>query len=359
MTNKPVPKPYVMNVPAYVPGKHKIGGKNDAIVLSSNENPLGCSDRVAHSIQHVDFHRYPDAGAHILCENIAHIHGLDPSRIVCGAGSDEILQLLVLSYAGEGDEVIYTQYGFLMYPIQTQIAGATPVQVPETNYTVNVDAILLAITNNTTMIMIANPANPTGTAIAQTELIRLIQNTPSHIMIVLDGAYVEYCTWDAYTDGANLVDIYPNVVMTRTFSKAYGLASIRLGWAYAQSDVIQVLHRTRSPFNITSLTQAIGTIAVQDQDFIQKSVVHNTKWRQVLSDIFVQKGCRVPLSYTNFILVLFDTDIKAQHALKVFQKNGILVRSVTGYGIDNGLRITIGTESENNRIINALQGIHF
>ena len=359
MCDKPIPKPYVMGVPAYVSGKHSINGDKNVIILSSNENPLGCSDKVAPSLQNIAFHRYPDAGATALCETIGHIHTLAPSRILCGAGSHEVLQLLVLAYAGEGDEVIYTQYGFLMYPIQTQIVGATPVQVPETDYTVDIDAILSALTHTTKMIMIANPANPTGTAIPRSELVRLIENTPSHIMIVLDGAYVEYCTWDAYTDGADLVDIYPNVVMTRTFSKAYGLASIRLGWCYAHPEVIDVLHRVRGPFNVTSLTQTAGIVAVQDQQFIEKSVAHNRTWRPVLSDMFIQKGCEVPISHTNFILVLFKTESGAQRALITFERHGILVRSVSAYGMANGLRITIGTEEENRRIMRLLQEMEF
>ncbi len=351
----PLPKSYIMGVPAYVAGKHSIGGMDDVIVLSSNENPLGCSDKVAPSLQNIALHRYPDGGATALCKNIATVHGLDAHRIMCGAGSDEVLQLLLLSYAGQGDEVIYTQYGFLMYPIHTQIAGATPVQVPETDYTVNVDAILAAITDTTKVIVLANPANPTGTAIARAALIRLVENTPPHIMIVLDGAYVEYCDWDKYTDGVDLVDRYKNVVMVRTFSKAYGLAAIRLGWCYAPPEVIEVLHRARGPFNVTSLTQIAGTVAVQDQHFIKKSVAHNAQWRKVLTDVFTQKGCRVPRSYTNFILVLFATEKLAKNALAVLESHRILVRSVDAYGIANGLRITIGTECENTRIIDAVQ----
>ena len=352
---KPTAKPHIMDIPPYIPGKHSIASRDDVVILSSNENPMGCSPLVAHCLANMAYHRYPNGGSNRLISAIAKIHALDSSRIICGAGSDEILQILTLAYVGTGDEVIYTQHGFLMYPIQTRIAGGTPVQVPETNYTVNVDNILKGITVHTKMIMLANPANPTGTVISRGEIIRLIENTPPHILIVLDGAYAEYCTQDVYADGGDLVNMYQNVVMTRTFSKVYGLASVRLGWGYAHSDIIDTLHRVRGPFNVNSFAQTAGISAVNDQKFIADCVLHNTKWRTILRESFIQKGCVVPKSHTNFILVVLPTQRHAQNLIQLFENNGILVRSVAGYGILGGVRITIGTESENQKILTVLQ----
>ena len=359
MKNKPEPKAGIMQSPPYVAGSHSIEGFDTVDVLSANENPLGFSDKVVPAIKDLSFNRYPDGGSSDLRNAIAKVHGLNADNIVCGNGSDELLQLLVHSYAGAGDEVLFTEYSFLIYKIATLTAGATPVEVAEVDYTVNVDNILAGITDKTKIIMLANPANPTGTMLPNSEIVRLIENTPKNILIVVDCAYAEYCESGDYGNPAELAEKFDNVVMTRTFSKIYGMAGFRLGWCYGSGEIVDVLNRVRGVFNISSLSQSAGVEAVNDTEFVKKSVAHNSTWLTTLTDLFRQKGFVVPDSNTNFIMVDFGDKELAHKFYKHLKSNGIIVRGLVGYKLPNALRITIGSEKENKRLIEAISGFEF
>ncbi|MGB1361105.1 MAG: histidinol-phosphate transaminase [Alphaproteobacteria bacterium] len=354
MTNKLKAKSGIEKSPPYIPGAHSIDGVDKVYVLSANENPLGTSADVKTAIDNIEYNRYPDGGASALRNEIANIYNVNANNIVCGNGSDELLHLLVHSFASTGDEVLFSQYAFLVYKIATLTAGATPVVVGETDYTVDVDKLLAGITDKTKIIMLANPANPTGTMLPESEIVRLIENTPDNILIVIDCAYAEYCTDTNYGNPAKLVEKYNNVVMTRTFSKIYGLAGFRLGWCYAPDYVVDILNRIRGPFNVSSLAQIAGAKAVKDTQFVKKSVEHNSKWLNTLTDSFKQKGFVVPDSKTNFILVDFGSEEKADAVYKEFLKDGLIVRAVKAYDLPSCIRITIGNDDECKRIIDSI-----
>ena len=273
----PTPRPGIMEISPYVGGRSTADGHTNTIKLSSNESALGPSPKAQAAYRELagTLHRYPDGGATDLRTALGALHGIDPERIVCGNGSDELLQLLAQAYAGPGDEVIYCRHGFLVYPLATLAVGATPVVVPEVDYTADVDAILSRVTERTRIVFLANPNNPTGTYIPRGELRRLWGGLPEHVILVVDSAYAEFVTAGDYDPGLDLAGMAPNVVMTRTFSKAYGLAALRLGWAYAPPAIIDVLHRIRGPFNANAAALAAALAALEDQDHIVRSCRHN------------------------------------------------------------------------------------
>jgi len=302
-------------------------------------------------------YRYPDGGATALVEAIGAAHGLDPARIVCGAGSDELLQLLARGYAGPGDEVIFTTHGFLVYPIATRAVGATPVVAPEKNLTADIDAILRCVTPRTRMVFLANPNNPTGTYVPLEELRRLRAGLPASVLLVLDAAYAEFVGARDYRPGVELVDAGDNVVMTRTFSKIYGLAALRLGWAYCPPSVADVLHRIRGPFNVGTPAQLAGIEAVRDAAHIAKVRAQNDRWLARLPAALRQRGLTVTPSVANFVLVHFPPDDprrNAKAAEAFLQSRGIIVRNVESYGLPDCLRITIGLDHEMEAVMDAL-----
>ncbi|MBT3306444.1 MAG: histidinol-phosphate transaminase, partial [Alphaproteobacteria bacterium] len=322
------------------------------------EGALGPSPKAVQAYRQAGetLHRYPDGGSADLREALGKANGIDANRIVCGSGSDELLDLLARAYAGPGDEVLFTEHGFLMYPIATKGVGATPVVVPETNLTADVDAILKRVTDNTRIIFLANPNNPTGTYLSDAEVRRLHAGLPSGVLLVIDAAYAEYVELDDYTAGAELVDEFDNVVMTRTFSKLYALGGARLGWAYCPEAVADVLNRLRGPFNVNSAAQAAGLAALADTDFADKVRAHTRKWydwtRQQLGGL----GLEVPSKVGNFLLVRFpgDDEHNAGAANEFLKSRGIIVRLMAGYGLPDCLRITIGQENEMRALIDAL-----
>ena len=275
-SNGPAPRPGILDIAPYVGGEHA-----GHIRLASNEGALGPSPRAMEAYQRVagELHRYPDGGSKDLRNAIAKRFGLDAERIVCGAGSDELISLLIRAYAGPGDEVLYPEHGFLMYPIGAKSVGATPVKAPETNLTTDVDHLLAHVTPRTKLVFVANPNNPTGTYITAEEMARLHAGLPSNVVLVIDAAYAEYMNSNDYSAGQELVDRHPNVVMTRTFSKIFALGSLRLGWAYCPAGIADVLNRVRGPFNVSAAAQAAGVAAVEDAEFLERSRTHNEQWR--------------------------------------------------------------------------------
>lgn len=347
-------KPGIMDIQLYVSGESSLGGRGDVLKLSSNENPLGCSDaaKAAFAAAATKLNRYPSTDHADLRQAIAGVHGLDPDRIICGVGSDEVLQFVTHAFAGHGDEVITTEHGFSMYPILARMVGATPVTVPETDRHIDVDAILAAANERTRIVFVANPANPTGTMLTGDEVERLCTGLPGHIILVLDGAYAEFV--DGYDGGASLVDRHPNVVMTRTFSKIHGLGGLRIGWGYAQRGVIDVLNRIRQPFNLSSAQLATAGAAIRDTDFTAHCATENAYWREWMRNALVQMGVGCDESFANFLLARFSSPDEAAAADTALRDSGIIVRRVASYSLPEALRITVGDEAGCRRVIDCL-----
>lgn len=358
----PAPKPWIMGIAPYIPGRSTTDDGRKVVKLSSNENPLGTSQKArdAFLTAATSLERYPDAGATELRETLAAIHGLDPARIIYGNGSDEVLHLAAGAFAGPGDEVIYVRYGFAVYDIAIRRVGATPVVAPDRDYATDVDAILDRVTDRTTIVYVANPNNPTGTYTAREEIARLHVGLPAHVLLVLDHAYAEYIVGDAADGGMELAETAPNVLVTRTFSKMYGLAAERIGWGYASEAIIQAMHRIRLPFSITIAGTAAAVAALGDTEFVDHARDHNTQWRAWFADEIGKlgnAGLRAVPSQANFVLVLFEGDLTAEAAYKGLMDAGYIVRWLPGQGLPHGLRITIGTEDETRGVLAALRAL--
>ncbi|GAB4259369.1 MAG: histidinol-phosphate transaminase [Pararhodobacter sp.] len=343
-----------MEIALYVSGESTLVGKAEVLKLSSNENPHGPSPaaKAAFAAAAGALHRYPSTDHAALRRAIGEVHGLDPDRIICGVGSDEVLQFITQCYAGPGDEVITTEHGFSMYPILAHAAGAVPVEVPERARVVDVDAILGAVTARTRIVFIANPANPTGTMLGGGELRRLAAGLPAHVILVHDGAYTEFA--DGFDGGAALVDEFPNVVMTRTFSKIYGLGGLRIGWGYARREIIDVLNRVRQPFNLSEAQMAAAEAAVRDVAYTRWCAEENATWRKWLRNALMQMGVGCDESFANFVLARFDSADEAAACDVALKAEGIIVRRVAGYKIPEGLRITVGDEAACRRVVEVI-----
>ena len=354
----PRPQPGILDIAPYVPGESKAEDARRVIKLSSNESAIGPSPKAkaAYAALADQLHRYPDGAAAELRQAIGEFHGLDPNRIVCGSGSDELINLLIHAYAGPGDEVLYSAHGFLMYPIGALSAGATPVKAAEPDYVASVDALLAAVTPRTRMVFLANPNNPTGTYVTADEVRRLRAGLPAEVMLVLDSAYAEYVVRNDYSAGIDMVDAGENVVMTRTFSKIYGLAALRLGWAYCPQAVADVLNRVRGPFNVTLPAQAAGIAALRDVAHTDAARSHNDIWLPWLTAELERLGLKTLPSVGNFVSVRFPADgpKNAREALAFLKGRGILPRAIAAYGMGDFLRFTIGLEEENRAVAEAL-----
>jgi histidinol-phosphate aminotransferase len=354
----PQPQPGILDISPYVPGESEIKGGLKPIKLSSNETPLGPSPHAiaAYKAMADELDRYPDGGATALRAAIARHYGLDAGRIVCGCGSDELINLIAHAYAGPGDEVVYSAHGFLMYKIATLSSGAKPVPVPENSLTADVDAMLAAVTPRTRLVFLANPNNPTGTYIPHGEVRRLHAGLPSDTLLVIDAAYSEYVRRNDYEAGLELVATTSNTVMTRTFSKIYGLAALRLGWAYCPAAVADVLNRVRGPFNVTAPAIAAGVAALADTAHTDRAVAHNDKWLPWVTAEVEKLGIKVTPSIGNFVLMHFPAakGKDASSADEHLKSRGIILRRVAAYGLPNCLRMTIGTEADNRAVVAAL-----
>jgi histidinol-phosphate aminotransferase len=352
---KPVPKEGILDMPAYVGGRDAVKGVANPHKMSANENPLGASPAARAALEEAfDPSVYPDGHATALREALAKLNRLNDENIVCGNGSDEILQLLTQAYLGPGDEVLHTEHAFLIYKLASRAAGARPIAVGERALTANVDALLGAVTPATRMVFLANPNNPTGTMLERDEIMRLHAGLGGDTILVLDGAYAEYCDPQNYPAGFDLVEQHDNVVTTRTFSKAYGLAALRLGWGYCPPDIANVLNRLRGPFNINQPAIAAGLAALDDQGHIEASHAHNAQWREWLVQQLGGIGFSVRPSFANFILVEFDSDKQASAAEVFLSARGVIPRGLTAYGLPHALRLSIGTEAGNRAAFAAL-----
>lgn len=356
--NAPVPNAGILGIEAYVPGESAVPGGLTPIKLSSNESPLGASPKAiaAYRAEAASLERYPDGSATGLRQAIGRAFGLNPDRIVCGTGSDELLNLLAHAYLGPGDEAIFTEHGFLVYRIVIQGNGATPVVAPEKDLRTDVDAILARVTPRTKIVFVANPNNPTGTYLPFDEIRRMRQALPGHVLLVLDAAYAEYVKRNDYEAGIELVATTENTVMTRTFSKIYGLAALRLGWVYCPAGIADVLNRIRGPFNVTAPAIAAGIAAMADRAHIDTAVAHNETWLPWMTAELEKIGLTVTPSVGNFILVHFPhgTPRNADAADAFLKTRAIILRKMGAYGLPGALRLTIGTEAENRATLAAL-----
>ena len=356
--NQPSPNPGVMGIAAYVPGRSKAAPGVKLYKLSSNETPLGPGAKAKQAYLTIaeKLEDYPDGASTDLREAIASVHGLNPANIVCGNGSDDLLHLLAQAYLGPGDEAIHTEHGFLVYPIATMAAGAKPVVAPEKNYTADVDAILARVSGRTKLVFLANPNNPTGTYLPFEEVRRLHAGLPANVLLVLDAAYAEYVRRNDYEAGIELVSSASNVVMTRTFSKIYGLAALRVGWCYGPAHVVDVLNRVRGPFNVNAAAIAAGIAAIGDRAHVEKAMAHNEQWLAWTSEEIEKLDLRVTPSVGNFILIHFPDEEgkRAADADSYLVERGYVLRQVGAYGLPNALRMTIGSEKANRGVVAAL-----
>lgn len=358
---QPVAKPWINAIHAYTPGKAKSDDGRILIKLSANENPLGCSPdaTAAMADARATLARYPDPASTALREALGKAYDLDAHRIVCGTGSDELLNLIAAGYAGAGDEIIYVRYGFSVYDIAARKCAATVVVAPDKHYGTDVDALLALVTEKTRVVFVANPNNPTGTWTEDGEIMRLHAGLPADCVLVLDQAYGEYLEEDGPA-AFDLARKHANVLVTRTFSKIYGLAAERIGWAYGQPGLIETLNRIRAPFNVTSAGQAAAIAALSDSDFLAHSRKHNSEWRDWMAAEIAalsNHGLKVIPSRANFLMVMFEGAVSAETAYKALMDEGYIVRWLPGQGLATGLRITIGSEEENRGLMTALRNI--
>ena len=360
----PTPKPGILDISPYVGGRASVAGVAKAIKLSSNESPLGPSPKALAALEDAkaSLALYPEGSGRLLREAIAEVHGLDPARIVTsGDGSDALLTMLANAYLRPGDECIFSEHAFLVYKIATLANSAVPVIVPEktTNSAIKVDveAMLAAVTPKTRMVYIANPNNPTGSYLTREEMARLHAGLPGHVLLVIDAAYSEYVTAKDYECGMEMAVRHPNVVMTRTFSKLYGLAGLRIGWMYASPDVCDVINRIRGPFNTALMQQLVGAAAVRDRDHFWLAVKHNNQWLPWITAEIRKTGLRVDDSMANFVLIHFaaEGEKTAAKADAFLNQHGVILRPVGNYGLPNCLRMTVGTEEQNRLAVSLLQ----
>ena len=362
--NAPRPNPWISAINAYVPGSSKGAGGRPAVKLSSNENPWGASPLATEALIKAASasNRYPDGTAAALRARIAALHGLDPDRIVCGTGSDEILQLLPLIYCKPGDSVVYVRHGFMVYPIAAQRAGAVPLAAPDRAYTADVDQLLQTVRDDTRIIFIANPNNPTGTMIPADEMARLHAGLRPDILLVVDQAYAEYLDSPDPDGGLALAAKHENVLVTRTFSKIYGLGGLRVGWATGHPDIIRELNRVRTPFPISVPALAAAEAALDDQAFVARCRQWNREQRQRLEQAihaFDNKGLKAVPSAANFLLLACPEEgpLSAERLQARLLEAGYVTRWLPGQGLPHALRISIGTAEETSGLIEALEAI--
>jgi histidinol-phosphate aminotransferase len=355
---RPVPRPEILAIEAYVPGKSAVAGIDKVHKLSSNESPLGASPKAiaAFRASASGLALYPDGSASMLREAIGRRFGLEQSRIICGNGSDELLALLAHAYLRPGDEGLYTEYGFLEYPICIRAAGGAPIVAKETNKTASVDALLAKASARTKIVYVANPNNPTGTYLSYSEVKRLHAGLPADCLLVIDAAYAEYVTRNDYSAGIELAATSENVVVTRTFSKIHGLANLRMGWAYGPQHVLDALNRVRGPFNLNGPAIAAGVASLADTAHMEAAIEHNERWLPWLADSISSLGIEVTPSVANFLLLGFNAAAgrSAASADVFLSAHGFILRAMRAYGLPNCLRLTVGDEEANRGVVAAL-----
>ena len=349
-SNRPEAKPWIMGIHAYVPGVARAKDGRQLVKLSANENPLGTSEAaLAARSAAPSPSQYPDPDAVALRKKIGELHEIDPARIVCGTGSDELLNLAAQGFAGPGDEVLFSRFSFSVYDIAARRCGATPIEAEDNDYAADVDALLSSVSERTRVVFLANPNNPTGTYLPAGEVARLHAGLPSDVLLVIDQAYAEYLADGEDDGGLALAAAHDNVLVTRTFSKIYGLAGERIGWATGAPHLIDVLNRIRGPFNVTQSGQAAAIAALGDQEFVERSREHNARELRRFTETIEalgNHGLRPVPSKANFLFVLFEGEVSAEVALAALTEGGYAVRHIPSQGLDHALRITIGAAKD-------------
>lgn len=361
MARVPLPKPWIEAIHAYVPGKSVGADGKPLVKLSANENPLGSSPAALAARADAQApSRYPDPGSNALRAAIGALGGISPDRIVMGTGSDELLNLIVQGYAGPGDEVLFSRHSFAVYEIAARRCGAEPVIAPDADFGCDVDALLALVSPRTRVVFLANPNNPTGSYLPRGEVARLHAALPADVVLVIDQAYAEYVAPEDDDRALELAAEHANVLVTRTFSKIYGLAGERVGWATGAPGLIETLNRIRGPFNVTNTAQAAALAALADQDFVVRSREHNRAVRARFAasiEALGNHGLRPLPSEANFVLVLFEGRLKAGQAYDGLAEAGFIVRWMPGHGLPDALRITIGTADEMDRVAAVLRDL--
>lgn len=327
-------------------------GLTNIIKLASNENPLGPAIDYRTCIANID--QYPDYTTHPLTQTIATKHNVATHQIILGNGSDELLQIAALACIEPGDEILSSECTFSEYKFVAQITGANYITAPMLNNAYNVTAMIDRITDRTKIIFIANPNNPTGTHINQSDVETLLKATPDKTLVVLDEAYAEYVTASDYPNSLELIKQYPNLMITRTFSKIYGLAALRVGYGIAQEHIVQNLHKVRQPFNVNGLALECAYKSLQTDDFVNQSLRVNEEGKQYLLDELTNIDCQIPDSQTNFLFIRFNESIDGLKLSQALIKRGIIVRAMKSFGQKNAIRVTIGTLEQNKRFIKEL-----
>jgi histidinol-phosphate aminotransferase len=357
--SRPVPKPGILEIAPYTPGKSPVPQPGRKLFkLSANETPFGPSPRAIEAYRDaaLALEAYPEGTSRILREAIGRAFGLDPNRIICGAGSDEILNLLAHAYLGVGDEAISTTHGFLVYPIATSANGAVNVVAPETDYTADVDAILSCVTERTRLVWLANPNNPTGTYIPFDEVKRLRAGLRDDILLVIDAAYSDYVSRNDYQLGIELVATTENTVVTHTFSKIHGLAALRVGWMFGPVNIVDAVNRIRGPFNVSTAAMLAAKAALEDSAHVAMAKAHTERWRARLTEEITALGLKVTPSVANFVLIHFPQSGKtAADADAFLTARGLVLRALGNYKLPHALRLTIGTDEANELVLQALR----
>lgn len=352
------PNAHLLKIVPYVAGEAEAPGFENPAKLSSNESPLGPSPRAVEAYHSAasSLQRYPDGGATPLREALAEHYDIDPDQIVCGTGSEQLIDILAMAYSSPGDEVVFGEYAFIIYKLATLAAGATPVPVPEPDLRLDIDLLLKTVTSRTRIVFLANPNNPTGTHISKSDLHRLRDSLPEDVLLVVDAAYYEYVDDPNYGIGTGLVDaVRGNTVVLRTFSKIHGLAALRVGWAYCPTEIASVLHRIRGVFNVSHPAQAAAIAALDDREHVEKARAHNSRWLPWLCNEISSLGLTVTPTVGNFLLMHF-ADPEQCRAADVFLKNrGIILRPVANYGLPQCLRASVGLENENRKMVEILK----
>lgn len=353
-------KPTINEIAKYIPGDSSIDGKKNVIKLSSNESPFKIPNKIYSLAKNLiaEINLYPDGNSSILKKSLSENYKINYDQIICGNGSDDILSIIAQAFSDSNSEVICSQYGFIYYPIVAKISGAKVVTAKTEKMTVSCNNIIKSITKKTKIIFFANPNNPTGTVIFKKELISFLSVVPKNIIVVLDGAYSEFVRHQSYSDGLDLVRKFPNLIITRTFSKIFALAGLRLGWAYSSRHIIELLEKVRGPFNVNLIAQKIGSLILREKGFLNKSIVHNLKWQKKLPNFVDSIGLKGYATFANFILIeVKDTKKKKIEILSKLLKNKIIVRDLESYGLKNYFRVSIGTNSQMNLFMKILKNV--
>ena len=352
-------KKYIDDIQTYQAGKSQVDSSKPIIKLSSNENALGCSPKVLEYLQKGNhyLHRYPDSSALRLKEKLSTKFNINPHRITVGSGSDEILSFICHGFLSEGDEIIQSQYGFLMYSIYSKKFGAKVVKVKEGDNQINSAEIIQNINNKTKIIFLANPNNPTSAVLKKNQLRDLLKKIPQNIVFVLDLAYIEFVTNEHYHQPFDLVEEFPNLIITRTFSKIYGLASLRIGYSYSSLRVSNYLQKIKGPFNTSAISQQCAIISIDDDEFFQKSILHNKNSLNFLTREFDNIGIKYRPSLTNFLLLEFASESQCKKINNKLLENGIILRETVNYGLSKSMRITIGSNEDNYKFLEVMHNV--